>query len=113
MTHSRIAAIRSQIFASFLYKVLQHNLSLLLYLFVYYVCIYVLAAIYTYIGSHSLLFFINYVNNEHHDYILSVLLKQAKAGSSWFLEIAFVWEVDMRVCLCVSAPELLKTIRVK
>ena len=52
-------------------------------------------------------------NNEHHDYILSVLLKQAKAGSSWFLEIAFVWEVDMRVCLCVSAPELLKTIHVK
>ena len=24
---------------------------------------------------------------------------------AWCLEIAFVWEVGMRVCLCVSTPE--------
>ena len=49
-------------------------------------------------------------------YIL-LFLNQARAGRSparaWFLRIAFVWEVSMRVyvcvwmcvCVCVSAPE--------
>ena len=46
---------------------------------------------------------------------LFILLNQARAGRrparAWFLRIAFVWEVSMRVyvcvwmCVCVSAPE--------
>ena len=43
--------------------------------------------------------------------IIIKFLNQARAGRSvraWFLEIAFVREVSMRVCVdvwCVSAPE--------
>ena len=37
-------------------------------------------------------------------------LNQAHA---WFLEIAFVWNVGMCVCVCVSAPGLLKAIHMK
>ena len=45
--------------------------------------------------------------------IPTYFLNQARAGRrpvhAWFLEIAFVWEVSMRVyvdvCVCVSAPE--------
>ena len=36
----------------------------------------------------------------------------AKAGT-WFLKIAFVREVGMRTCVCVSASGLLKTSHVK
>ena len=44
-------------------------------------------------------------------YILATLLNQARAGRrparAWFLEITFVRDVGMRVCLrvCVSTPE--------
>ena len=45
-------------------------------------------------------------------YIIQVkgFLNQA---CTWFLEIAFVWEVGMCVCLYLSAPGLLKTTHVK
>jgi len=38
-----------------------------------------------------------------------MLLNQARAGlrlaRDWFLEIAFVRDVSMCMCVCVSAPE--------
>ena len=43
--------------------------------------------------------------------IIKVFLNQARAGlHAWFLEIAFVWEVSMRVCGCVCVrPQAMKT----
>ena len=51
------------------------------------------------------------LNSHNIMFCLNVLLNQARAGRrparAWFLRIAFVREVSMRVwmCVCVSAPE--------
>ena len=43
----------------------------------------------------------------HVDRIVKCIATVIKPGTRWFLEIAFVWEVSMRacVCVCMSAPE--------
>ena len=36
-----------------------------------------------------------------------------QARTCWFLKIAFVQEVGMCLCICVSAPQAIETVHVK